>query len=273
VKSVFRFSKLSQDRERLLREVNQLKILVPCKRVPDADQKIRILPDGSDIDHANIAYLVNPFDAIALEEALRIREAGAGDVEITAVSIGPGECEKELRTCLAMGADRGMLVECDQKLDPWNVATILIELVKLESPDMVLMGKQAVDDDANQTGQFLAARLNWPQATFASRIDMQQDSVRVVRETDAGIETVRVNLPAVITADLRLNEPRYASLPSIMKARKKAIETLTLQQLNVTIEPRVTTLQLEATTSRRSCEFVGSAAEGVERINDGGKAR
>jgi electron transfer flavoprotein beta subunit len=221
-----------------------VKILVPCKRVPDTDQKIRVLPDSSGIDHSNLSYLVNPFDAIALEESLRIREA-TDEVQVVAVSIGPPECEKQLRTCLAMGADRGILVDCDLSLDPWNVASILVQIVKRESPDLVLMGKQAVDDDANQTGQFLAARLSWPQATFASRLQLDGRSARIARETDAGIETIRVNLPAVVTADLRLNEPRYASLPSIMKARKKPIETIALQDLGVAMEPRVKVLKME----------------------------
>lgn len=244
-----------------------MKLLVPCKRVPDTDQKIRVLSDGSDIDRTNLTYWANPFDAIAVEESLRIRESSA-DVEITVVTIGPAECEKELRTCLAMGADRGVLVECDQPLDPWNVSSILQEIVKREAPDLVLMGKQAVDDDANQTGQFLAARLDWPQATFASRLELEGRSIRVARETDAGIETVRVGLPAVITVDLRLNEPRYASLPSIMKARKKPIESIALQDLGVQIEPRVRLLQLEAATSGRSCITVADAEELVRRLKE-----
>lgn len=244
-----------------------MKILVPCKRVPDTDQKIRVVAAGNDIDRSNLSYLVNPFDAIALEESLRIREA-TEDVEIAAVSIGPAECEKELRTCLAMGADRGILVECGQPLDPWNVSSILVEIVKRESPDLVLMGKQAVDDDANQTGQFLAARLGWPQATFASRLELEGKSARVARETDAGIEAVRVNLPAVITVDLRLNEPRYASLPSIMKARKKPIETVSLDDLGVAIEPRINILKLTEATSNRTCVIVSDTEELIRRLKE-----
>ena len=242
-----------------------MKILVPCKRVPDADQKIRVLPDGCDIDRSNLSYLVNPFDAIALEESLRIRET-TEDVEIAAVSIGPAECEKELRTCLAMGADRGLLVRCGQSLDPWNVSSVLLEIVKREAPGLVLMGKQAVDDDANQTGQFLAARLGWPQATFASRLQLDGATAHVARETDAGIERVRVNLPAVVTVDLRLNEPRYASLPSIMKARKKPIETVALEDLAVSIEPRVAIVRLDSATSSRTCVTVPDTDELIHRL-------
>lgn len=247
-----------------------MRILVPCKRVPDADQRIPILSDGSEIDRSNLSYLVNPFDAIAVEEALRIREV-TGDVEVIAVSVGPLECEKELRTCMAMGADRGILVDFHAPLDPWNVASALVEIVKRELPDLVLMGKQAVDDDANQTGQFLAARLGWPQATFASQIDFNGQSVQVARETDAGIETVTVQLPAVVTADLRLNEPRYASLPSIMKARKKPIETLAFEDLGVSVEPRVEVIKVEAATSNRKCVIVPSTEELIRRLRDEAK--
>jgi electron transfer flavoprotein beta subunit len=244
-----------------------VKILVPCKRVPDTDQRIHVQSDGRDIDRSNLPYMVNPFDAIALEEALRIGEV-SGDVEVTAVSIGPAECEKELRTCLAMGADRGILVEVDQVLDPWNVSSMLVEIVKRESPDLVLMGKQAVDDDANQTGQFLAARLDWPQATFISHLELEGQSARVARETDTGIETVRVPLPAVITADLRLNEPRYASLPSIMKARKKPIEMISVADLGCPIEPRVTLIRLEQASADRSGVRVADVGELLRRLKE-----
>jgi electron transfer flavoprotein beta subunit len=247
----------------------EVKILVPCKRVPDTDQRIHVLPDGSDIDRSNLPTMVNPFDAIALEEALRIREAAEHDhVEVAAVSVGPVDCEKELRTCLAMGADRGMLVEVDQALDPWNVSSLLVEIVHRESPDLVLMGKQAVDDDANQTGQFLAARLGWPQATFVSRLELEGPSARVARETDAGIESLSVTLPAVITVDLRLNEPRYASLPSIMKARKKPIETIAAAELGCPIDPRLTVVRLEQASAHRTCATVTSVEALVQRLKE-----
>jgi len=248
-----------------------MKILVPTKRVPDTDQRIRLRPDGSGIDEENLPFVINPFDAIALEEALRIRERQSEAVEIIAVGIGSDLYEKELRTALAMGADRALLVACEEPLDPWLVARLLAAIVKREHPDLVLMGKQAVDDDANQAGQFLAALLDWPQATFASRIEFEKSAsgkygVRVARETDLGLETVRVHLPAVITTDLRLNEPRYASLPSIMKARKKPIERLDYQQLGATIEPRIELLRLELASSQRTCQRVKDVDELVHRL-------
>ena len=246
-----------------------MKILVTCKRVPDADQHIALLSDGSNIDAANMSFMVNPFDAIALEEALRIREQRP-EVEIVAVSVGTTDSEKELRTCLAMGANRGILVECEHSIDPWNVTTALLKIIERESPAFVLMGKQAVDDDSNQTGQFLAARLGWPQATFVSRleIDDEQASIRVARETDSGLETMRTSLPAIITVDLRLNEPRYASLPSIMKARKKTIETLTLDGLGIELEPRLRVHHLELATTKRSCVVVSSAQDLVRSLRE-----
>ena len=243
-----------------------MKILVPTKRVPDTELKIRLKADGSGVDEAHLSYIINPFDAIALEEAVRIRETSQQDVEVIVVGIGSEEYEKPLRTGLAMGADRALLVQSDDGLDPWNAAQILLAVVKRESPDLVILGKQAVDDDANQTGQFLAALLDWPQATFASKVDVEGDKVRVARETDLGIETVGVALPAVITADLRLNEPRYASLPSIMKARKKSIEEIPLADLDVSIEPRISILGYEVASSERTCQQLTSADELIERL-------
>ena len=246
-----------------------MKILVPCKRVPDTDHKIRVLPDGTGIDKSNMPFVLNPFDAIALEESLRIREATNDGVDVITVGIGPDEYEKELRTALAMGADRALLVHCDETLDPWNVARILVAVVSREQPDLVLMGKQAVDDDANQTGQFLAALLDWPQATFASKIEFRESTkLQVARETDAGIEKVLLQLPAVITTDLRLNEPRYASLPSIMKARKKPIQRVSYQELGITIEPRIKVLSVEAAGSTRDCTMVSDVAELIGRLRD-----
>ena len=247
-----------------------MKILVPTKRVPDTDQKIAVHEDGAAIDDAHLPYIVNPFDAIALEEAVRIREGGQ-EAEIIAIGIGNGDYEKQLRTALAMGADRALIVECPGPLDPWNVARILAAIVQREHPDMLLMGKQAVDDDANQTGQMLAAVLGWPQATFASAIQLNGGLATVSRETDDGIETVRVALPAVITVDLRLNEPRYASLPSIMKARKKPIKQMTLDELDLQLEPRIEVLALETATSGRSCRRVDSTQELLTVLRDEAK--
>ena len=245
-----------------------MKILVPCKRVPDPDQKLRLNADGTDIDAAALTYILNPFDAIAVEEALRIRETAQPDAEIIAVSIAPAEGEADLRTALAMGADRALLIEHNGPLDPWNVARLLVAVIERESPGLVLMGKQAVDDDANQTGQFLAAQLGWPQATFASEIEFVDDGLRVHRETDLGIEVIRTTLPAVVTADLRLNEPRYASLPSILKAKKKTIDHTTAAELGITLEPRVRLLDMELINSQRNCVKVNSATELLEKLRE-----
>jgi electron transfer flavoprotein beta subunit len=243
-----------------------MKILVPTKHVPDADQRLRIAPSGREIDREGVTYLLNPFDAIALEEALCIREKGADDAEIVAVSVGWGEPHEEPRTALAMGADRAMLVTADEPLDPWNVARTLAAVARREQPDLILMGKQATDDDSNQVGQFLAAILDWPQATFASKIELTGGRARVQRETGAGIETVVVPLPAVITVDLRLNEPRYASLPALIKAKKRPVERVSLAELGMAVEPRVEIVALEAPISARRCVRVGSVTELVERL-------
>ena len=248
-----------------------MRILVPIKRVPDTDQRIRVKPDGSAIETDGLPFVVNPFDAIAVEEALRIRESSSAPVEVLAVSVGEDTCEEQLRTALAMGADRALLVQCDEPLDPWNVARLLQAVVTREQPDLILMGKQAVDDDYNQTGQFLAALLDWPQATFASKIEFIEGGLRVTRETDAGLETVRVSLPAVVTADLRLNEPRYASLPSIMKARKKPIERVAVAELGVAIEPRVQLLRLEGVRSQRNGVRVKNVDELLARLREEAK--
>ena len=245
-----------------------MKILVPCKRVPDPDQKLRLNAEGTDIDAAALTFILNPFDAIAVEEALRIRETALPDAEIIAVSLAPAEGEADLRTALAMGADRALLIEHNGPLDPWNVARLLVAVIERESPGLVLMGKQAVDDDANQTGQFLAAQLGWPQATFASEIEFVDDGLRVHRETDLGIEVIRTTLPAVATADLRLNEPRYASLPSILKAKKKTIDHTTPVELGITLEPRVRLLDMELINSQRNCVKVNSATELLEKLRE-----
>ena len=245
-----------------------MKILVTCKRVPDTDQKIHVKEDGSGIDDSNLAYVLNPFDAIAVEEALRIREEhDAGEeIRIVAVGVGIAEYEAELRTALAMGADRAILVENSSTMDPWTVANTLAAIVDRESPDLVLMGKQAVDDDANQTGQFLAALLQWPQATFASKIEFGGLGLQVARETDRGIEEIEVPLPAVVTADLRLNEPRYASLPSILKARKKEIEMIPYAELELDISPQLELLSMKSEISQRRCVMLEDVNSLVEFI-------
>jgi len=245
-----------------------VKILVPTKRVPDPNQRVGVRADGEGIEDEDLTYVLNPFDEVALEEAILVRERSAGLVEVVAVGIGPEACEDQLRVALAMGADRAILVPCDEVLDSWNVARILQQLVLRESPQLVLMGKQAVDDDANQAGQFLAALLSWPQATFASRIQWLDGEVQVDRETDAGLETVRVRLPAVVTADLRLNQPRYASLTAILRARKKPLQRESLEDLGVVIEPRVRVLGLQASSSSRNCRRAASVDELVAQLRE-----
>jgi electron transfer flavoprotein beta subunit len=235
-----------------------MKILVPTKRVPDTDQKIVANDDGSRVQIEHIPYVINPFDAIALEEAVRISEQLGDSVEVISVGIGEAGCEQQLRTALAMGAARAIRVDCAATLDPWNVARLLRAVVDRERPQLILMGKQAVDDDASQTGQFLAALLDWPQATFASRVELTGQEVTVDRETDNGIETIRLPLPAVVTVDLRLNEPRYASMAGIMKARKKPLDVLTDRDLGIAIEPRVEVIRYRSAETRRRCERVSS---------------
>jgi electron transfer flavoprotein beta subunit len=243
-----------------------MKILVPTKRVPDTDQKITATADGSGVAADHLPFVVNPFDAIALEEGVRIVEKLGDDSEVIAVGIGEADYAQQLRTALAMGATRAICVECDWPLDPWNVARLLKEIVLREKPDLVLMGKQAVDDDANQTGQFLAALLDWPQATFASRIELLAGEIRVDRETDHGIETLRLLLPAVVTTDLRLNEPRYASMAGIMKAKKKPLDVIPVAELGVALEPRVEVLRYHSSETVRRGERLRSVDELVERL-------
>jgi electron transfer flavoprotein beta subunit len=243
-----------------------MKILVPTKRVPDTDQKIVAAADGRSVAVDELPYVINPFDAIAIEEAVRIGEAGSGDTEVVAVGIGGEGYEQQLRTALAMGATRALHVQSSRPLDPWNVARMLKAIVERERPDLVLMGKQAVDDDANQTGQFLAAILDWPQATFVSRLELLTGEIRVERETDHGIETIRLPLPAVVTTDLRLNEPRYASLAGIMKAKKKPLDTLADEDLGVPFEPRVEVLRYRSTDTKRRCERVATVDDLIDRI-------
>lgn len=249
-----------------------MKILVPLKRVPDPDTRIRLKSDGSGIDGDGVKFSVNPFDAIALEEALRIKE-NLGDAELVVVSIGGEECVEQLRVGLAMGADRALLVKSAEELDPLAIAKILVALYRREQPSFVLMGKQAIDDDSNQAGQMLAAILGIGQATFVSKLELLEGNskARCGRETDAGIETITVGLPAIITTDLRLNEPRYVSLPGIMKAKKKPLEELSLADLSLTLASRTRVLSLERPPQRKAGVRVKSVDELVDRLKNDAK--
>jgi len=247
-----------------------LKILVPVKRVIDYNVHIRIKSDHSGVETENVKMSINPFDEIAVEEAVRLKEAGIVE-EIIAVSMGIPACQETLRTALAMGADRAILVQTEQTLQPLAVAKLLQYLIEKEKPDLILMGKQAIDDDSNQTGQMLAGLLNWPQATFASKITIDKDKATVTREVDGGLETLCVKLPAVITTDLRLNEPRYLSLPNIMKSRQKKIDTLIAEDLGVDITPRLTVLTVETPPIRKAGIKVQSVAELVDKLKNEAK--
>lgn len=242
-----------------------MKILVTVKRVPDPETTIRVKPDGSGIVTDNIKYVINPFDEIAIEEALRIKEKLGGS-EVVLASIGTKVVSEQLRTGLAMGADRAILVLCDQDLDSLAVSRILAKLVERESPQLVLMGKQAIDDDSNQAGQMLAALLDWPQATFASKVELAADqkSAQVIREVDGGLETVGFSLPGIITADLRLNEPRYASLPGIMKARKKEIREIPVAELNADTAPCLKVQKMDPPAKKTG----GKKVETVQQLLD-----
>jgi electron transfer flavoprotein beta subunit len=242
-----------------------MKILVPVKRVVDYNVKIRVKADGSGVDLANVKMSMNPFDEIAVEEALRLREAGKAS-EIIVVSIGPAQASETLRTGLAMGADRGILVKTDQIVEPLAVAKILKAVVDAEAPGLVILGKQAIDDDMGQTGQMLAALLGWSQGTFASKILIEADAMTLTREVDGGLQTVALKLPAIVTTDLRLNEPRYASLPNIMKAKKKPIDEKTPEDFGVDVTPRLKVLKTVEPATRKSGVKVGSVAELVEKL-------
>ena len=244
-----------------------MKILVPVKRVVDFNVKIRVKPDGSGVELANIKMSMNPFDEIAVEEAIRLKEAGKA-TEIVAVSIGPQQASETIRTALAMGADRGILVKTDGPVEPLAVAKILKGIVEAEQPGLVIMGKQAIDDDCNQTGQMLAALLNWSQGTFASKLAIDGDSVTVTREVDGGLQTVKLKAPAIVTTDLRLNEPRYASLPNIMKAKKKPIDEKAPGDYGVDVKPRLEILKTAEPPGRQSGVKVGSVAELVGKLKD-----
>ncbi|MEJ5270055.1 MAG: electron transfer flavoprotein subunit beta/FixA family protein [Hydrogenophilus sp.] len=249
-----------------------MKILVPVKRVVDYNVKIRVKPDGSGVDTANVKMSMNPFDEIAVEEAVRLKEKGAAS-EVVAVSAGVAACQETLRTALALGADRAILVETEVELQPLAVAKLLAALVAKESPQLVIMGKQAIDDDANQTGQMLAALLNWPQATFASKVEVDTgaQTVTVTREIDGGLETLKMALPAVITTDLRLNEPRFASLPNIMKAKRKPLDTVTPEALGVDVTPRIRTLKVEEPPKRQGGVKVADVDELIAKLKNEAK--
>jgi electron transfer flavoprotein beta subunit len=247
-----------------------MKLLVPVKRVVDYNVKVRVRPDGTGVETANVKMSMNPFDEIAIEEAVRLKEKGIA-TEIVAVSIGPAQAQEQIRTALAMGADRGILVEVTDTVEPIAVAKILKAIVEKEGPQLVILGKQAIDDDMNATGQMLAALLGWGQGTFASKVEIADGAASVTREIDGGLETVKLTLPAIVTTDLRLNEPRYASLPNIMKARKKPIETIKPADLGVDTTPRLKVLKVEEPPKRVAGVKVGSAAELVAKLRNEAK--
>jgi electron transfer flavoprotein beta subunit len=242
-----------------------MKALVAVKRVVDYNVKVRVKADHTGVETANVKMSMNPFDEIAVEEALRLREAGKVE-EIIAVSLGVQQCQETIRTALAMGADRGVLVQTDVELQPLAVAKLLKAVIEKEAPELVILGKQAIDDDCSQTGQMLAALLGWPQATFASKLVIDGGQAEATREVDGGLETISFKLPAVVTTDLRLNEPRYASLPNIMKAKKKPIVTMTPEELGVDPTPRLITLKVEEPPKRGGGVKVGSVAELVDKL-------
>ncbi len=242
-----------------------MKVLVPVKRVVDYNVKIRVKADGSGVELANVKMSMNPFDEIAVEEAIRLKEKGKA-TEIVAVSIGPQQAQETLRTALAMGADRAILVKTDVNCEPLAVAKLLKAVVEKESPQLVILGKQAIDDDSNQTGQMLAALLGWPQGTFAFKVEMGEGSLDVTREVDGGLQTVALQLPAIVTTDLRLNEPRYASLPNIMKAKKKPLDELNPEGLGVDVTPKLTVLKTAEPPGRSAGVKVSSPAELVQKL-------
>ncbi|MGV2129509.1 electron transfer flavoprotein subunit beta/FixA family protein [Agrobacterium vitis] len=246
-----------------------MKLLVPIKRVADYNVKIRVKPDGSGVELANVKMSMNPFDEISVEEALRLKEAGKAE-EVVVVSIGPVKAEETLRTALAMGADRAILVETDDLVEPLAVAKILKGVVDAEQPDLIIVGKQAIDDDSNQTGQMLAALLGSAQATFASKIELADGSAKVTREVDGGLQTIEVKLPAVVTTDLRLNEPRYASLPNIMKAKKKPLDKKTPSDFGVDTAPRLKVLKTEEPGGRKAGIKVKTVEELVGALKTAG---
>ncbi|OYY66433.1 MAG: electron transporter RnfB [Burkholderiales bacterium 28-67-8] len=247
-----------------------MKVLVAVKRVVDYNVKVRVKSDGSGVDLANVKMSMNPFDEIAIEEAVRLREKGVA-TEVIAVSCGVAQCQETLRTAMAIGADRAILIETDVELQPLAVAKLLKSLVDREQPGLVILGKQAIDDDCNQTGQMLAALGNWPQATFASKVEVADGNALVTREVDGGLETLRLSLPAIITTDLRLNEPRYVTLPNIMKAKKKPLEMLTPDALGVDVTPRIKTLKVTEPPKRAAGIKVPDVATLVAKLKNEAK--
>lgn len=252
-----------------------MKILIPVKRVIDYNVKVRVKADRSGVELANVKMSVNPFDEIAVEEAVRLKESGQAE-EVIVVSIGPEKAQEQLRTAMAIGADRGILIKTDQPIDlggvePLAVAKTLKALVDQETPDLIIMGKQAIDDDSSQTGQMLAALLGWPQATFASKLDIEKNKASVVREIDGGLETIKVSTPCIITTDLRLNEPRYASLPNIMKAKKKPLEILDPADLGLNYEPRLSVVDVSEPPKRQGGEKVADVDELIDKLKNEAK--
>lgn len=247
-----------------------MKVLVPVKRVIDYNVKVRVKADNSGVELANVKMAMNPFDEIAVEQALRLKEAGGAD-EVVAVSIGPAQNQETIRTALAMGADRGIHIEAAHDIEPLAVAKLLKAVVERENPGLVLVGKQAIDDDCNQTGQMLAALLGWAQGTFVSALEVTGDKAKVVREVDGGLEHLEISMPAIVSVDLRLNEPRYASLPNIMKAKKKPLDSLTVDDLGVDITPRLTIVKVEEPAAREAGIKVADVKELVEKLKNEAK--
>ena len=247
-----------------------MKVLVPVKRVIDYNVKVRVKADNSGVELANVKMAMNPFDEIAVEQALRLKEAGGAE-EVVVVSIGPAQNQETIRTALAMGADRGIHIEASHDIEPLAVAKLLKAVVERETPGLVLIGKQAIDDDCNQTGQMLAALLGWAQGTFVSALEVAGDKARIVREVDGGLEHLEIKMPAIVSVDLRLNEPRYASLPNIMKAKKKPLDSLTVDELGVDISPRLTIVKVEEPAAREAGIKVADVKELVEKLKNEAK--
>ncbi|MGB2294445.1 MAG: electron transfer flavoprotein subunit beta/FixA family protein [Candidatus Puniceispirillum sp.] len=247
-----------------------MKILVPVKRVIDYNVKVRVKADQSGVELANVKMAMNPFDEIAVEQALRLREAGTA-TEVVAVSIGPSQNQETIRTALAMGADRGIHIEASHDVEPLAVAKLLKAIVDKEAPELVLVGKQAIDDDCNQTGQMLAALLGWAQGTFVSGIELDGGKAKIIREVDGGLEHLEIAMPAIVTVDLRLNEPRYASLPNIMKAKKKPLDSISVEELGVDVSPRLTTIKVEEPEARSAGIKVADVGELVDKLKNEAK--
>ena len=247
-----------------------MKVLVPVKRVIDYNVKVRVKADNSGVELANVKMAMNPFDEIAVEQALRLKEAGGAE-EVLVVSIGPAQNQETIRTALAMGADRGIHIEASHDIEPLAVAKLLKAVVERETPGLVLVGKQAIDDDCNQTGQMLAALLGWAQGTFVSALEVAGDRAKIVREVDGGLEHLEIKMPAIVSVDLRLNEPRYASLPNIMKAKKKPLDSLTVDELGVDISPRLTIVKVEEPAAREAGIKVADVKELVEKLKNEAK--